>query len=569
LFGSCLLESATMLFDELPAEIIEAILFFLPPRSLVRLSQTSKRLNIVANTPLLWRYHCRTQFRYWDPSHGFPESFNLPVNDVNWKDKFRERMLLERRVDHGMHVLVNTSRDRLEIIEHMLTISEEGTEYTYDVKDALLRHRHTIGEEEDHLARRFWATAVLEKLHRGVAIEEWQRCIIDGIGDGGTSAKRLESALAAFDLFVSDDKDDIENITSMLDRHAYDLRVEYPNIDELSVRDKALTVATFLRAHGHNGASDEDYHNLPNNFLGIALRDPEHHALPLIAVAIFCFVAQRVGLQAFPCSFPMHVYAMVVSPEGETLDGRPSRASESMYIDAFRDPIEVPKRHLEAQLRSMGASAFPDAFLNRALDSEIVVRSSRNIMHSVQTLQMHGNVPLADPDDSRLPLWYRQEPDFDKAFYASLWSTMLLQTHNSAGMSRRRHYLPFLCEYVQQHCPWDADLVEKYIAPMFMRYPERGDTLRILDLVREKDANEPIPKGRSPQVDKQVKYRIGQVFRHRRYGYEGVIVGWDAQCDATDAWIDHMGVDNLTGGRNQSFYHVLLVFPQFCLLCVR
>jgi len=139
--------------------------------------------------------------------------------------------------------------------------------------------------------------------------------------------------------------------------------------------------------------------------------------------------------------------------------------------------------------------------LSKAPDTEIVVRSSRNIMHSVQTLQMHGNLPLATLDDSRTPLWFRQKPDFDKAFYASLWSTMLLQTHNSAGMSRRRHYLPFLCEYVQQHCPWDADLVEKYIAPMFRNYPEQGDTLRILDLVREKDAREPIPQDRNPEID--------------------------------------------------------------------
>jgi F-box protein 21 len=462
-------------------------------------------------------------------------------------------MNLERRVDHGMDVLVNTPRDRLETIEHMLTMSEEGTDYTYDVKEALLRHCGAPEEDEDHLARRFWATAVLEKLHRGFAIEEWKRCLTEG----GTSSKQLERNLAAFDLFVSDDEHDIDNVTSMLDSLASDLRAEHPDLDSLSVRNKALTVAKFLRAHGHNGASDEDYHSLPNNFLGIALRDPEHHALPLISVAIFCFVAQRVGLDAFTCSFPMHVYAIVFTSEGEDLDGRPSKTSESMYIDAFREPIEVPRRHLEAQLRAMGASALPDEFLSQALDTEIVVRSSRNIMHSVQMLQVHGNVPLATPDDSRIPLWFRQKPDFDKAFYASLWSTMLLQTHNSAGMSRRRHYLPFLCEYVQQNCPWDADLVEKYIAPMFTRYPEREDTLRILDLVREKDAREPTPQERDPKIDAKVEYQVGQVFRHRRYGYEGVIVGWDALCGATDAWIDHMGVDNLAGGRTQSFYHVL------------
>lgn len=462
-------------------------------------------------------------------------------------------MNLERRIDQSMHVLINTPRDRLDTIEHMLAISEYSSDYTYDIKEILLRHRNAPEEREDHLARRFWATAVLEKLHRGFAIEEWQKCM----ARGGTNSKQLERNLAAFDLFVSDDEHDIDHITAMLDKIAAELRVEHPHLDSLSTRGKALTIATFLRDHGHKGASDEEYHNLPNNFVGIALRDPEHHSLPLITVAIFCFVAQRLGLEAYPCSFPMHVYAIVFTPDDQDLDGRPSIASESMYVDAFRDPIEVSRLHLEAQLRAMGAGAHPEEYLDKAEDTEIIIRSSRNIMHSVQTLQMTGNFALPTPDDSRTPLWYRQQPDFDKAFYASLWSTMLLQTHHSSGMSRRRHYLPFLCEYVQQHCPWDADLVEKYIAPMFSRYPERFETLRILELVRAKDAMEAMPRDRNAEIDEKVEYRVGQVFRHRRYGYEGVVVGWDALCGATDAWIDHMGVDNLTGERNQSFYHVL------------
>lgn len=490
-------------------------------------------------------------------------------------------MILERRVDQSMDGLVNTQTDRLATIERMLEMSEDFKDYTYDVKEALLRHCAAPEEREDHLARRFWATAVLEKLHRGFAIDEWKKCMLRG----GTSSEQLERNLAAFDLFVSADEHDINSVTISLDNIAFELQTEHPELDTLSTREKAITIATFLRAHGHNGASDEEYHNLPNNFLGIALRDPEHHSLPLIAVSIFCFVARRAGLSAHPCSFPMHVYAIVSSPEDRDLDGRPtSNSPETMYIDAFRDPIEVPQQHLEAQLRSMG-SPYPDEFLSKATDTEIIIRSSRNIMRSVQTLQMHGNIPLPTPDDPRTPLWYRQKPDFDKAFYASLWSTMLMQTHHSSGMSRRRHYLPFLLEYVQQHCPWDADLVKKYIVPMFSRYPERLETLEILRVLREKDRDQPKVKARTTkqndwqvgheslvgmqvtgQVTKparqvgqiaNVEYKVGQVFRHRRYGYEGVVVGWDKLCDASDTWIESMGVDRLSGGREQSFYHVL------------
>ncbi|KAE9984302.1 hypothetical protein EG327_005063 [Venturia inaequalis] len=406
-----------MLFEDLPTEIIEAILSHLPPKSLVTTSKTSKKLHQVANTPLLWRAHCRTQFRFWDPSHGLPSNFTSPLNDISWKTKFKDRMNLERRVDQSMDILVNSQTDRLPTMQRMLAMSDDFAEYTYDVKEALLRHCAAPEEREDHLARRYWATAVLEKLHRGLAIEEWKRCMLRG----GTSSEQLERNLAAFDLFVSDDEHDINSVISSLDDIASELQAEHPELETLPTREKAITVATFLRARGHNGASDEEYHNLPNNFLGKTLRDPEHHSLPLIAVSIFCFVARRIGLSAHPCSFPMHVYAIVSSPDDQDLDGRPSsKAPQNMYIDAFRDPIEVPQHHLLAQLRSMGAAANPDEFLSKAADTEIIVRSSRNIMHSVQTLQMHGNIPLPAPDDPRTPLWYRQKPDFDKAFYASL-----------------------------------------------------------------------------------------------------------------------------------------------------
>ena len=39
--------------------------------------------------------------------------------------------------------------------------------------------------------------------------------------------------------------------------------------------------------------------------------------------------------------------------------------------------------------------------------------------------------------------------------------------------------------------------------------------------------------------------------------YRGVIVGYDKTCQQSEAWIRSMGVDSLTHGRNQPFYHVL------------
>ena len=38
----------------------------------------------------------------------------------------------------------------------------------------------------------------------------------------------------------------------------------------------------------------------------------------------------------------------------------------------------------------------------------------------------------------------------------------------------------------------------------------------------------------------QVKYRVGQVLKHKKYGYRGVIVGWDETTKAPEFWINQM-----------------------------
>ena len=54
-----------------------------------------------------------------------------------------------------------------------------------------------------------------------------------------------------------------------------------------------------------------------------------------------------------------------------------------------------------------------------------------------------------------------------------------------------------------------------------------------------------------------VKYRVGQVIKHRKYGYRGVIVGWDKKCQAPQHWIDvnHRGHPEY---KNQPSYSVLV-----------
>lgn len=51
------------------------------------------------------------------------------------------------------------------------------------------------------------------------------------------------------------------------------------------------------------------------------------------------------------------------------------------------------------------------------------------------------------------------------------------------------------------------------------------------------------------QGQRGLKYKVGDVLRHKRYQYRGVIVGWDPECQAGEEWIEQMRVDRLPGER--------------------
>ena len=50
-------------------------------------------------------------------------------------------------------------------------------------------------------------------------------------------------------------------------------------------------------------------------------------------------------------------------------------------------------------------------------------------------------------------------------------------------------------------------------------------------------------------------FEPGQLVRHRRYGYRGVVVDRDESCQASDAWY---AKNQTTPDRDQPWYHVLV-----------
>ncbi|KAH8819596.1 Hemimethylated DNA-binding protein YccV like-domain-containing protein [Xylogone sp. PMI_703] len=537
----------------LPDEVLQQILSYISAQDLARIQRLSRHFYQLSSEPILWRNLCQTEFRYWDSKHHIGQKFRGSVGDVDWKTLYIFRKNVEFRTISILDSIIEVQVDRIEKFERI-------AEFGYDAKDALVQQCHAPDTIDDVLARRYYANAVLDHIHRSKALEEWW---ILASGD----YVPLERALGAFDLFVLHDQPgDLLEISQFFDELVDHLRIEFPNIEMRSTRHKALAAVKFLRRNNLTGIANEIcYRDLQNNYIGIALHDPNHPSLPLISVAIYCAIANRLGLDARPCGMPNHVHAMVFPPVGETLDGHQLTNhyddSGPMYLDPYQLDTEVPVDHLRSMLASWGIPAIDSSrYLIDTSVGNIVLRTSRNILATVHEFRGHGGA--TDTGHPTIQLYANPYADMDNAFYSALWANFMLSSPlPSADANSRRQFVPLLLERFERLYPMDASLIEKYICPPFNNSdnPEYWELHEALRVVRAADSTPKQLRIRNiPGVSERVKYKVGQVFRHRRYRYMAVITGWDVECGMNSDWMAHNQIDSLSRGRHQSFYHALV-----------
>ncbi|KAL5114376.1 hypothetical protein ACEQ8H_007725 [Pleosporales sp. CAS-2024a] len=537
-------------FADLPTEILEAIVLNLDLRSLLAVSRTSKAIrHITADSPIVWRHLCKSRFKTWDPRRQMAAKFSGPLSDVDWPSLYMERHRVERRTRYLLDHVVSTQQRRIACID-------EIADFGYDAKETLLQELACPDDAEDVLARRYYANAILERIHREMAINVWTE-----LQDNDDMP--LERALGAYDVFARVGEEvDIGVMDEGINTLALGLMAQYPDFPNMSPRIKASTLATYMRDQGFRGVPNTSYRALSNSFIGLVLSSVAHESLPLISVAIYCALARRVGLDARPCGFLYHVYTLVYAPPHHDLDGKykPSTSSELkyMYLDPFNSSDEVRKSDLQRALRNSGVpQSDHQKFLTNTSTIEMVLRTARNIMHSVQTSRQ-AQAGLRGIQ----PYWLNSYPDMDNAFYATIWVMMVLGPSRevpglSNKASRRRQFLPYLLEHFQTHFPWDVSLLEQYVIPLFYDQPEGPRLLQFVQSMHQIDAMRKPVLSRDEKTT-NVKFKVGQLFQHRRYSYEGIITGWDVSCDAGEEWIQNMDVDRLPSGRNQAFYHVLV-----------
>lgn len=533
---------------DMPDELLGVIINHLATAAdTITFGLVCKRLYRLVIVSSVWRRHCLSSWDIWGPRFDLESKLSRPLLQTDWRGLYLERRQLDCRARDLFERLLSTQQSRASRVHELADLGD-------DIKNLLLRiGRHTPDDAEDVLARRWYANAVLGLACRRQAVEVWRRL------QRGESVQ-LEEALGAYDEFVLGYNPRIHAIKSSLDEFAAVIQQGAPEFVDFTVRQKAIRIAEHLRSEGIVGMSnEEDYHALRNNFISLALSGEDggrRGCLPLQSVAIYCAVAQRLGVDAQPSNFPRHVHAVISAAADMDLDGQPradgNYASEealTMYMDPFRTSEEVPAERLHTLLSRIGIPAHSHAdSLGPASTLEMVLRTGRNILVSVEGVRMPG----MEDTGSETEQW----PDPDAAKYAALWSLFIIGDSDAAAAStRRRQVARFLLEQLQTEYPHDVGTFAETAPSLLEGLPEQALVLDLVGGLMAEDLSAKASKPRS--AEHEVAHRIGTYFEHRRYGYRGFIVGWDSRCAAAAGWIVQMRVDDLPRGRNQPFYNVV------------
>ncbi|KAJ2984567.1 hypothetical protein NUW58_g5993 [Xylaria curta] len=540
--------------SSLPAELIHQILQYLSPEhTLTAIALVSRRFNDIANEPLLWRYYCQAYFRYWQAEHCFHDKVRGKVHDVDWKALYLLRLRCNNHIGNLIDGIVASRVSRL-------AKTEQICQYGYDAKDYLLTQCRVDESVEDVLARRYYSCTVLDSIHRSLAIEEWAKYqqYTQGSSRNASNVERLnggmrlERALGAFDMFMlHDNEGDLDEICDLLDEIASRFRAANPFLDQATTRGKAVALARWLHANNMTGLNDpteETYRYLRNCLIGRALRDDQHPSLPIISAAIYSALASRAGFEAYPCALPNQVHAIVLSPPGISLDGTvldPEQAEhqQTMFLDPYGSDDEVPIEHIQNLLIRLGIFSGHDDMLTPTSTDLIVMRTAQNIRASFTSFRT-----IDRPLSQLIPMIELNRGDWARnlqpALYSMIWASIMMVPilpDNDEVRWDWQQDVRDLLTYFYEYFPEDSWLVEKYVCPMYDTFaapPRRQGnwelpSKRVRDQIkdiRRVDASTRAPRRRSDLANGiHVKFRVGQIFKHKRYDYHGIILGWTTE----------------------------------------
>lgn len=551
-------------FLALPDEILEEIVAFLPAVDLARAGRTSKRIYAAASQKLLWRTHCCQKYSYWSSEHSIRDKLSTAVADTNWKQLYARRQAQDRVVSNLLEEVLSSQTQRIPRIEKIYN-------YGNDAKDALFEHIDCPDDAEDVLARRYWASQILGSLDRITALVEVQKLCRN------QQNYPIERALGLFDLLLVENVPyGLDDISRKVDAIADVFKAAHEDYKDWDTRTKALQLQDFLRLHKYTQTPQypTEFWKIRRRLIGVSLFDSDHAAIPLISGGIYCAVAARLDLDAYLNNFPHNVMVTVKPPTERTLDGKsqePNCDKQIMILEPGGTGQELSLSSLKSTLTMWGDR--PEFVMDHLAQANLVslmVRMCKNLRpdghfeHEFRYETVFEDVSPSFPvppdrkatrrRDLRPSALTPPRATFSAAFvYLTAFTST--QPRLPSTFAEHRMFLQPLVVGLRDffHNCWH---VERFVlAGLGLDARTSLAIAQILAEHRAEDATPPpVKRRRAADV---VRYRIGDVFLHRRFHYVAAVVGWDPTCQQEEQWIETMGVDRLSDGREQGFYNAL------------
>lgn len=294
-----------------------------------------------------------------------------------------------------------------------------------------------------------------------------------------------------------------------------------PNWQTMTTRDKALRLNNWLRQRNLTGITVGDFSNLRNSLLGQALRHPEHESNPNISSSIFCALAERVGINAQCFLAPMMVHVIVTPPDGESLDGTADTTQSYMFLDPWGSEGEAPLRHLEELTSRFGLNIRD--LIGAGTPGGVTERASNNIevccVRNLRTSTSRNVARLIKGNDI---------VNLHSCLYAVKWARALFAQPYTLLWNQR---VSDLLRFAIQHWPEDSWVIREYagqLPPIDVLQPALGQLEAFHKDVMTADSISPTVYANPLPASRVTPFRIGQVFRHRRFNWIGAITGFYA-----------------------------------------
>ncbi|CAE6344516.1 unnamed protein product [Rhizoctonia solani] len=536
-------------------------------KALLACMETCRSLGEITKTDILWAPHYQARYTRHQGLDG------------DWYNRYVSRRKTDIQAIHLLNDIISTPSKRDASItqlvemgdlawdalrmEAMCRVPEELKDiWSKEDKERSTERWEGVGEEwnggeasdsladepdlrnitNDWMQRRWWARQALGTMARASAVHSMSE-VFSGNKPHPTSpenARIFEEGIKALSGLMGANVAEIghnyDNLARACGQHLESVGISTdPRSPVFDLKPFSVGVCDWMVSQGFKRAASEHYYDLMGHFPH-KFMTTNRRTLPMSLVYTFVALVTRLGLRASPVGFPGHVHAWIALPDGglEWEEG-------SLAVDVFNADKELflSKEMLSDKLRNLGVpEGQRGALMGPAEASEMVFRAANNILHSVTSVRVQHQTNLSMSSETRAG-----------ALYASA-TTFLIARPEAADASR---FIGGIMSVVKEYFPLDNEpVLARALCQLLLRDPHQSIGFQLRHVVERLKQDFIEVNGRGP-----VQWWVGLVFRHRKFGYVGLVLGWDKECRADAEWIEAMGVNQLPRGRDQPFYSVV------------